>query len=265
MISAVTGTLLLALSPALGQERNAAWRSDYDSARKEAVNKGLPLFLVVYSDSCVHCQRLEAGPLRDRGVVELLNQRFVPIRVNGAKAPRLIEALRIQAFPTLVVAATDGKVITFLEGYQEPRTLAVHLQQALTAPKPDKSSAEKAETKAMDRARRAKDLLAEARAAYAAEKYSAVLEACAILETTYKDLEDGKRAAELAAEIRSSPENSRSPVQPSANVWRRCISRLRRAGCGMGTKFRRRHVSRKRCGPRRRALSPARPRSSWRC
>jgi thioredoxin-related protein len=196
---AAAWVVMLALSPVRAQERNAAWRGDYDTARKEAVNKGLPLFLVVYSDNCVHCRRLEAGPLRDHGVVELLNQRFVPIRVNGAKAPKLIEALRIQAYPTLVVAGTDGKVITFLEGYQEPRMLADQLQRALTVQAP-------ADSKANNRERRAKELLAEARVANAAEKYSTALQVCEILGTTYKDLDEGKRAAELAAEIRSHPE-----------------------------------------------------------
>src|SRR4029078_382821 len=39
-----------------------------------------------------------------------------------------------------------------------------------------------------------------------ARQYSDALEFCEILETTYKDLAEGQRGAEVAGEIRSSPE-----------------------------------------------------------
>jgi thioredoxin-like negative regulator of GroEL len=204
-IGFIAASILIIPSAAHGQFKHAAWRSDYDAARKEAIQKGLPLFLVVYSENCVHCQRLETGPLRDRGVVELLNKRFVPFRIDGAKAPKLIEALRIQAFPTVVVAGTDGKVVAFLEGYQEPRVLADHLQQALTSDAA-RAVADRPEAKAVDRSRRAKDLLAQAREAVGNEKYSTALDLCEILETNYSDLSEGKEAAELAVRILSSPD-----------------------------------------------------------
>ena len=60
--------------------------------------------------------------------------------------------------------------------------------------------------KGNNRGRRAQDLLAQACEAFKAEKYGAALELCQILETTYKDLDEGKQGRDLAAEIRSSPE-----------------------------------------------------------
>ena len=54
--------------------------------------------------------------------------------------------------------------------------------------------------------RRAQDLLAQARDAYKAERIGAALELCEILETTYKDVLEGRQGAELAAEIRANPE-----------------------------------------------------------
>jgi tetratricopeptide (TPR) repeat protein len=298
---ASAGLLLLTLSPVRAEPKSAVWRTDYDAARKEANAKGLPLFLKVYSEACIHCQRLDAGPLRDPGVVTLLNERFVPLLVEAVKAPKLIETLRIQAFPTMIIAANDGRILTFLEGYQEAKALTDHMQRALAAQTPDwmardyqeaskaiaagdyakavpllkgilqdgkdlpiqtKSKAvldeveqqaagrlvrvrqfgdkgqhaeamdlltellsrypgtgaaadgakmlsrlaERPEMKADHRGRRAQDLLAQAREAFKGEKFSAALELCQILETTYKDLDEGGQGAQLAAEIRSSPE-----------------------------------------------------------
>ena len=49
-------------------------------------------------------------------------------------------------------------------------------------------------------------MLAQAKEAFKAEKYSAALELCEILETTYKESIEGKQGGELARDIRSSPE-----------------------------------------------------------
>ena len=230
-----------------------------------------------------------------------MNERYVPAAVDAAKSPRLTEALRIQAYPTMIIAAADGKILAFLEGYQDARPLHDHLQRALAVQTPDwmardfqeaskaiaageyakavsllkkvledgkdrpvqtkakavldeieqqaagrlvrvkqledkgqyaeamdlltelisryagtqpaadgaktlTTLAERPEFKTNQRARRAKDLLAQAREAFAAQQYSDALEFCEILETTYKDLPEGQRGAELAGEIRSSPD-----------------------------------------------------------
>jgi tetratricopeptide (TPR) repeat protein len=300
-IAVVVGTLVLAAGVAGGAEKEIAWRPDYDTARKEAVEKGRPLFLAFHTEDCFHCRRLEAGPFRDPAVVALMNDRYVPLRVDAAKSPRLTEALRIQAYPTMIIAAADGKILAFLEGYQDPRPLHDHLQRALAVQTPDwmardfqeaskaiaageyatavsllkkvledgkdrpvqtkakavfdeieqqaagrlvrvkqledkgqyveamdlltelisryagtqpaadgaktlTTLAERPELKTNQRTRRAKDLLAQAKEAFTARQYSDALEFCEILETTYKDLPEGKNGAELAGEIRSSPD-----------------------------------------------------------
>jgi tetratricopeptide (TPR) repeat protein len=297
----VAGTLVIAAWPARGADKEIAWRADYDTARKEAVEKGRPLFLSFHTEDCFHCRRLEAGPFKDPAVVAVINERYVPLHVDAAKAPRLTEALRIQAYPTMIIAAADGKILAFLEGYQDARPLHDHLQRALAMQTPDwmardfqeaskaiaagqyatavsllkkvledgkdrpvqtkakavldeieqqaagrlvrvkqledkgqypeaidlltelisryagtqpaadgakmlTTLAERPEVKTNQRTRRAKDLLAQAREAFTANHYSDALEFCEILETTYKDLPEGKQGAELAGDIRSSPD-----------------------------------------------------------
>ncbi len=297
----VTGVVLLATGSSHCEEKLLAWRADYDAARKEASEKGRPIFLQIYSQGCIHCQRLEAGPLRDPAVVRLLNERYVPLRVDAAQSPKLAEALHVQMYPTMVIASTDGKIVSFLEGYREADVLADHLQRALAVQTPDwmardfqeaaraiaagnyakaipmlkgilaDGKSQPVQTKAKSllddieqqaagrlvrvkqlddkgrsaeavdlltellsrypntpaakdgahmltrladspaakvnhRGRRAQDLLAQAREAFKTERYGAALELCQILETTYKDLDEGKQGHDLAAEIRLSPE-----------------------------------------------------------
>jgi tetratricopeptide (TPR) repeat protein len=293
--------LVLFLAPARAADKQVEWRADYDTARKEATDKARPLFLEFQTDECFHCRRLENGPFRDPAVVSVLNERFVPLRIDAAKSPRLTEALRIQAYPTMIIASADGKIVAFVEGYVEARALVEHLQRALAVQTPDWMArdyqeaskaigagdyakavsllkgviedgkerpvqtkaravldeieqqaagrlvrvrqlqdkgqyeaamdllaelisryagtqpasegakmlthlADGGEFKASQRSRRARDLLAQAREAFKAERYSTALELCEILETTYKDSAEGKQGSDLAAEIRSSPE-----------------------------------------------------------
>ena len=299
--TAIAGMLVLTAGAARGADKTIEWRTDYDTARKESADKGRPLFLEFHSDDCFHCRRLEAGPFKDPAVVAVLNERYVPLRVDAPRSPKLTEALRIQAYPTMIIAAADGKILAFLEGYQDAAPLTDHLQRALAVQTPDwmardfqeaskaigagdyskavsllknvledgkdrpvqakakavldeveqqaagrlvrvkqlqdkaqyaeamdlltelisryagtqsagdgakmlTSLGERPELKANQRGRRAKDLLAQAREAFKTEKYSGAMELCAILETTYKDLPEGKQGADLAGSIRSSPD-----------------------------------------------------------
>ena len=301
--AAIAGMLTLTTwSTAWGADKALVeWRADYDAARKESIEKGRPLFLDFTTEDCVHCKRLEAGPFRDPAIVALLTERFIPLRVDANRAPKLAQALRIQAYPTMIVASPDGKIIGFLEGFMEAKPLAEHLNRALAVQTPDWMArdfqeaskavgagdyakavsllkaviedgkdrtvqtkaqqvlqeieqqaagrlvrvkqlqdkghhadaldlltellgryagtqtaadgaklltgiAEKPEVLTAQRTRRAKDLLAQAREAYRAEKFHEALDLCEILEATYKDTPDGKQGTELAGQIRSSPE-----------------------------------------------------------
>lgn len=300
-IGHVAWTLVFTSAAISAADKEIAWRADYDIARKESSESGRPMFLEFHTEDCFHCRRLEAGPMRDPGVVAFLNQRYVALRVDATKSPKLTEALRIQAFPTMIIASHDGKIIAFLEGYQDAKPLLDHLQRALAVQTPDWMArdfqeaakaigtgdyakavsllkgiledgkdrtvqtkaksvldeveqqaagrlvrvrqlqdkgqyaeamdllaeliaryagtrsategakllvglAERPEIKADQRSRRAQELLAHAREAFKAENYGSALELCEILETTYKDLREGRQGAELASDIRSSPD-----------------------------------------------------------
>lgn len=69
---------------------------------------------------CEPCKQLESTALSSRSVVEMLNKKFVPVRVidrkredgkNKADTQELEDIFSIQAFPTMVVALPDGTKI----------------------------------------------------------------------------------------------------------------------------------------------------------
>jgi thioredoxin-related protein len=109
------------------------WRTDYNAARREASDRGLPLFVVIGTDNCYYCKKLEAGPFRDPAVLAQLADNFIPLKVDANRDPTLARALKVQAYPTLVLAAADGKIHAFIEGYLEADRLVENLKRTVTA------------------------------------------------------------------------------------------------------------------------------------
>jgi len=109
------------------------WRTDYNAARKEAADKGLPLCIVIGSENCFYCKKLEGGPLRNAAVLAELSSNFVPLKVDATTDPALPRALKVQLYPTTVLAGPDGKIHAYIEGYVDAERLLDNLKRAVTA------------------------------------------------------------------------------------------------------------------------------------
>ncbi len=109
----------LALPGAAAAAEPIVWRTDYNSARKEAIEKGQSLCVVIGTDNCFYCRKLEGGPLRDPVINAHLTTNFIPLKLDANKEPALAKALKVQLYPTIVLAGSDGKINAFIEGYVE--------------------------------------------------------------------------------------------------------------------------------------------------
>jgi thioredoxin-like negative regulator of GroEL len=132
LLPLVTAAVLGAVSRASAGDP-VTWRTDYNSARKEASERGLPLLVVIGTENCFWCKKLEAGPFRDPAVLAQLADNFVTLKVDANKEPTLARALKVQSYPTLVLAGPDGKIHGFIEGYLESDRLIDNLKRTVTA------------------------------------------------------------------------------------------------------------------------------------
>ncbi len=107
------------------------WRSDYNSARKEAESKGLPLVIDFGTKSCFFCNKLDQTTFRDPRVIGVMNDRFVPLKVDAEVEVTLANQLRISSYPTVVMAGPDGKILNTVIGYKEAGDFHDTLQRAL--------------------------------------------------------------------------------------------------------------------------------------
>jgi thioredoxin-related protein len=285
------------------------WRSDYNAARKEAAEKGLPIILDFGFEECTFCRKLDATTFRDTEVVKRLNGKFIPLRIDIQKDPSLAEKLGLQKYPTVVFASPEGHILGQVVGYQEAGPFQENLDRVLELVanpewmKRDYDAAAKAigasdnaralallknvvqdgkdrpvqvkakqllqdmeqqaagrlararqlvdngqTTEAIDtvtelvrvfagttaatdggqmlttlakkpeikdgqRTRRARELLAEAREDYRTQQYLLCLHRCEVLAATFGDLAEGTEAAQLAGEIKNSPERLRQAAE----------------------------------------------------
>ncbi len=128
----LAGLAWLAL-PSLAAAEEVQWRSDYNTARKEAEKKGLPLVLDFGTENCFYCRKLDETTFRDPEVIRTMNEKFVPLKIDADREPTLTQALRIHLYPTLVLAGPDGKILGTMEGYQDAARFHENLQRALAA------------------------------------------------------------------------------------------------------------------------------------
>jgi hypothetical protein len=296
--------------------QEVVWRADYNNARREATEKNRPLVIDFGTENCFWCKKLDATTFRDPTVANLMNERFVPLRIDAEKDGPLATALHIQSYPTIVLASADGKILDLQEGYLEAPRMLEKLQRILAtmpAPPPatpaapaapaepdwmvrdydgaakaiaasdyaaavallkhvledglqrpvqvkarqllqdleqqaagrlarakqlvDKGQTEEAmltvtqlvrtfagtqaakdggqmlsslsstqDVKSTQRAKRAREVLAQAREDYRTQQYLSCLNRCEMLLTSYPDLPEGNEAMQLAAEIKGNPE-----------------------------------------------------------
>jgi thioredoxin-related protein len=112
------------------------WRNDYVAARREAVETGKPLFLDFGTEACFWCKKLDATTFRDPKVVKLLNERFIPVRIDASREARLTGALQIEGYPTLILATAGGKVVGRHVGYADVVQLTALLNKSPTPTPP---------------------------------------------------------------------------------------------------------------------------------
>jgi thioredoxin-related protein len=141
MTSRIRALLMLCLSAccacpvARGQAPAAEveWRQDYTRARQEATEKTRPLVIDVGTENCYWCKQLDLRTFRDPGIVRVLNEQCIPLKVDASRHATLAEALRVQSYPTLVFATPEGKILGYQEGFIEAAALQEKLQQTLAA------------------------------------------------------------------------------------------------------------------------------------
>src|SRR5262249_51846863 len=112
------------------------WHADYDAARKEAKERKLPLFIFFKTNPSFWTQRFEKGTLESSDVAELLNEHYVPLRLDptgdNEAHQRVGEMFKIDRFPTTVITDHEGQVLRRIVGRYDAEGLMRQLPSGPT-------------------------------------------------------------------------------------------------------------------------------------
>lgn len=186
-------------SPTIAQE--ISWRHDYAAARKEASETGRPILMDFGTEACSWCVKLDATTFRNPSIVKLLNERFVPVKVNGNREIRLTQALGIDAFPTIVLASPDGKVIGRHVGYADVAEMNALLAKAPPRQEPKQAAPQTGSS--------GNGLFAQARADFEAKRYAECLRQCNLIMVGLPTSPEAHEARQLSQQIAMDPIASR--------------------------------------------------------
>ena len=114
------------------------WES-LEKAPAASANGGKPVMYHFTAAWCGPCHRLEAEGWGDPEIAGIVNQSYVPVRIvdreredgrNTGSIEDLEKKYSVSAFPTIVIASSDGRVLAKVEGYGGPDRLRRFLQES---------------------------------------------------------------------------------------------------------------------------------------
>jgi len=86
------------------------------------------VFLYFYNDRCSYCKDMEKVTFKDQSVIDILNSRFIPVRVNADNEKKTASGYNITGLPSNWFITENGENISSLPGYVPPDRLFLILK-----------------------------------------------------------------------------------------------------------------------------------------
>lgn len=128
----LVATSLVFAAPDAGAQ--IAWESDLRAARDRAEREGKLLLLHFYSDSCVWCDRLEAGAFQSPEVAAAIQQSYVPVKIHAGQNPNVARTFRINGYPTDVIVTPAGTALSHRTSPQASNRYIEMLAESAASP-----------------------------------------------------------------------------------------------------------------------------------
>lgn len=107
----------------------AGWSTDYDQAAAMSKETGKGMLIAFHSENCPPCYAMERSVLREKPVVEAI-QQVVAVKVDVGRRPDLGAKFNVIGTPTYTLVSSSGSVIDARMGYVETDDFVSFIAQA---------------------------------------------------------------------------------------------------------------------------------------
>ena len=107
------------------------WRTNYNAARREALEKKRPILILIENENSLFCTKFKSVTLGNSDVVRLINAELIPLSREFHRDSMLSQFLRVEGFPTTVIATHNGQIISQKIGYVAPAAFRDYLHSIL--------------------------------------------------------------------------------------------------------------------------------------
>lgn len=123
-----------AVSPASGARAKMPgiqWETDLQRALTRAGREGKQVVIDFYAEWCGFCKKMDQETYPDPGVISLVNQRSVAVRIDAERNPELAGKYGVAGFPTLLLVNSAGKEVGRLVGFMPAEDFRKELSRIL--------------------------------------------------------------------------------------------------------------------------------------
>src|SRR5580700_3002680 len=142
MSVAVKLSTLLLLSASLASAAEPAaiqWQDWSGTLFQQAARENKFVLLDLEAVWCHWCHVMAETTYKDPEVVQLIQSRYIPVRVDQDARPDLSNRYEDYGWPATIVFGSNGKEIVMRSGYMEPRDFAALLKAIIVNPSPGPS------------------------------------------------------------------------------------------------------------------------------
>jgi uncharacterized protein len=102
------------------------WRSWGYAAFEEAIQKDKPVFLLITSSWCQWCHIMDETTLSETSIISILNNDYIPIRVDSDLRPDVNQRYNQNGWPSVVLLSSEGEIL-WGGVYVPPRQMLYYL------------------------------------------------------------------------------------------------------------------------------------------
>jgi uncharacterized protein YyaL (SSP411 family) len=98
-------------SPRPNRAATIRWREWGDEPFQEARDEAKPILLAISAVWCHWCHVMDETTYSSEPVIDLINERFVPIRVDNDRRPDVNARYNMGGWPTTAILSEDGEIV----------------------------------------------------------------------------------------------------------------------------------------------------------